>query len=257
MSARWEASPRRRRRNVLLLAGLLPTIMALVVATALLVMLARQSSGVAASQRGDHDLARERFAANRWFGTVERWVAPYNEGVATFRDGSYGDALADFQVALRDVPHEHECLVLHNIAVTRERLGDVEARRDADDAMDEYRAGREVLADGPCLDPQVDDVIEDDPEAATAEEGGSPEDLTEGLTSATTRLDAELVEKIQELLASREETERAALSPREREAADRLEEVESRAAEREQRARARASAGSGSQSEPPDETYGW
>jgi hypothetical protein len=225
VSVRWEPSPRRRRRNLLLLAGLLPSLVALAVAGALLLMLARQEAGVAATQRGAHDAARGHFAGNRWFGTVEHWVAPFNEGVATFRAGDHADALADFQAALPDVPPEQECLVRHNIAVTREVLGDAAGR---DRAMDDYRAGREALARGRCLERAA------------------------GEAPSSAALDARLEQKIEQLLAQLEREEEAALTPGERSRQERLEEREQRAREREQRARDR-DAGN-----PEDDGgYGW
>jgi hypothetical protein len=241
VTARWQASPRRRRRDLLLLAGLAPSLVGLLVAVVLLVMLGRQAAGVAATGEGRHHEARQWFAQNRWFGTVEHWVAPYNEGVASFRAGDPGEALADFVAALRDVPPEHECLVRHNIALTREVIGD-EATGSAEAAMDDYRAGREALSQGGCED-RVPGA--DEPRAALA-------DGTTDLAAASAAVDARLEQKILALLAEQERLESADLTEEQRERRRRLEEQEQRAQEREQRRQDRAD----EQQEQPEQ-YGW
>jgi len=230
VTGRWESSPRRQRRNLLLLAGLVPSVVATAVALALLLMLARQAAGEAATGRGEHETARGSFAANRWFATVEHWIAAYNEGVASFRAGRYDDALTNFSAALRKVPLDQECLVLHNIAVTRERLGDVAAAAETP-AMGLYRSGREALVTGRCLE----------------REDGPP-----GLVEESRLLDERLVAKIHDLIEQREREELARLTPPERERAVELEMRDDAAARREHRVKdyqdGRAD---------PEEDYGW
>ncbi|WP_296605223.1 hypothetical protein [Nocardioides sp.] len=142
---------RRRGRNELLLIGLVPSLIALAVAVVLIVTLGRDAMGRAASARGDQERAQSLFAANRWIGAIEPWVAPYNEGVAALRGEDYEAALAGLSAALRDVPAEEECRVVLNIAITLERMGDraVSSGEDAT-ALDDYRRGREVIAAERC-----------------------------------------------------------------------------------------------------------
>jgi len=231
VSRRWEPSPRRPRRNLLLLAGLVPSVVATAVALALLLMLARQAAGEAATARGQHDAAAQSFAANRWFATVEHWVAPYNEGVASFRAERYEAALSHFAAALRQAPPERECLVRHNLAVTRERLGDVEQAGSDTRALELYRTAREALLTGDCLE-------RDDGPPALREE--------------SRQLDERLVDKIEGVLAEQERDDLARLPPPERKRAEELEVRDELAARREQRLKDyQESRG------PSGEEYGW
>jgi len=219
----WTPSPRRRRRNLLLLAGLLPSLIATVVAVALLLMLHRQSAGVGAEHRGEHEAGRAQFAANRWFGTVEHWVAPYNEGVATFGTGRYDDALADFEAALDLAPPERQCLVLHNIAVTQERMGD----DDATTAVAYYRSGRATLTERRCLEQSRDLSLRESSEA----------------------LDDRLRTKILRTLATQEQEELARLTWLQRTRLERAEQLDLQAEAREQALREEA-AGLAGQDDP-------
>ena len=209
MSGTWVASPRRRRRNLLLLAGLVPSLIAVLVAVALLVMLQRQAAGVAAERRGAHESGRVHFAANRWFGTVEHWVAPYNEGVATFGTGAYADALADFQVALDLAPVDRQCLVLHNIAVTQEAIGD----HDRGSAVSHYRRGRSTLGEEHCL---------------------VRADVDRVLRRSSLLLDTRLRDKIAQTLAEQARADLAARSRIEQDRIHRAEQLGARAERREQ-----------------------
>ncbi len=164
---------RSRRRNRLLLAGLLPSLVALLVAGSLLLTLHRNDTGLVAYGGGEFDQARTSFAANRWFGQVEPWVAPFNEGDAHFFLGEYESAVQDFQSALLVVPLEYECRVRLNIALARERIGDAAPDPASARAERAWRDARDALAAGDCT--TTTDLVEDPEEVADAERIDSAE----------------------------------------------------------------------------------
>lgn len=224
---------RRQRRNALLLAGLAPSVCALVVALTLILMVVRNDSGRAALAAGDHDDAAARFSANRWFGTVERWVAPYNEGVASARAADLVAALNDFRAALDLAPSDRECLVLHNIAVVHEQLGDAAVDTDGSGAIDSYRQARSALASAACL---------------------GRDDAGADVTADSVVLDERVRDKILDLIATQDARDRDRLTPQEQRRAERLEEGDRRAEQRDQQ----QSTEPDSAPDPePDTDYDW
>ncbi|MEV7428680.1 hypothetical protein AB0N29_03610 [Nocardioides sp. NPDC092400] len=228
-SRRWRPSPRRARRDQLLLAGAVPSLAALVVALVLLTLVVRNDLGAAAYDEGDHESARERFAANRWLRLVEPWVAPLNEGDAHHRLGEYADAVDDFTVALRDAPTAWVCPIRLNLALAWERLGDERAAADdadsggaeeargaaARDAEDAWRTGRTALADGRCTELVDDPTV--DWRRADAQE--ADERLSDKVTASVEESAARLEEELSaEELARLRELERQQARAREREA---------------------------------------
>lgn len=235
--------PRRRRRNRLLLAGLLPSILASLVAGHLVLLAERNDAGLRDFADGDFDAALGRFAANRWPGVVEPWVAPFNEGDAHYRAGDYARALGDFRDALRDVPPEHECEVRLNIALTRERIGDAGPDPASTETEESWRAGRDALAGGRCTEL----ASETDP----------------GLAQDASDTDARLAAKLAALFVLRETASLQGLDPAERRRVEHLEEQNRRAQEREARAESAADdppADRETQEDPqgdPQEDYAW
>lgn len=236
MSRSWVPSPRRRRRNVLLLAGLVPSLIAVLVGSALLLMLVRGNLGLAATAHGDQDAAVDHFAANRWFGTVEHWVAPYDEGVASYRADAYDAALAAFLAALHDVPDDQECRVLDNIAATQERLGDHGVQARDPEAITRYQRGREALAAGRCLE---------------------RDDQDPGIVPRAAGLDARLQQKIADLLARRQREEQATQSTRQQRQAAALEHADQQAQAREERIQERKANDGSGPVRPPGRKYGY
>lgn len=238
--------PRRRRRNRLLLAGLLPSIVALLVAGHLVLLAERNDAGLRDFADGDFDAALGRFAANRWPGVVEPWVAPFNEGDAHYRSGDYARALGAFLDALPDVPPEHECAVRLNVALTRERLGDAGPDPASAETEESWRAGRDALAGGRCTEL----ASETDP----------------GLARDASDTDARLAAKLAALFVLRETAWREGLDPAQRRRVEHLEEQNRRAREREAHAESAADrppAAPDPQHDPedpqedPQEDYAW
>jgi hypothetical protein len=224
-SARWRPSPRRQRRDQLLLAGLVPSLAALLVAVLLLSGLVRNERGLAAWAAGEEERARDLFAANRWAGMIEPWVAAFNEGGGHYAAGEYAAAVADLRAALRDVPAERECLVRLNLALARERLGDQRRERGHHDtaaraAEELWRDARDALAGGRCTTAPVPRADGDDP------------DRPAWLRHAQ-ETDARLAVKVEASQRRRLDRLLAGLPPEQQRRARELEEVNQEAAETE------------------------
>ncbi|WP_028660530.1 hypothetical protein [Nocardioides insulae] len=140
-----------RTRSTLLLAGLLPALILLAFAAKVGLMLGNQSSGDRAYAAGDFPAALEDYDANRRLNVLERWIAPFDAGVAAFRTGDHQGAVARYREALTVVPEDRECVVRINLALAFEALGD-DAARSGDRAAAEqhWQAGVNALAEGGC-----------------------------------------------------------------------------------------------------------
>lgn len=230
--SRWDASPRRGRRNQLLLAGAVPSAAALVAASVLGSLLVRNDLGTAAYDRGDHETAQAHFAANRWLGVLDPWIAPLNEGDAHYRLEEYAAAVDDFAASLRDAPADWVCPIRLNLALAWEHVGDERAaagdtgERGRDDgsaareAEDAWRTGRAALADARCTE------LVDDPEVGWQR-------------SAALQTDARLDEKVTASVERTVEELDASLTPEQRRRQRELERQQERAREREARLRDR------------------
>ena len=105
-----------------------------------------------------YDAEREkdrRHPVLRWLyfavDPFQRWLAPFNEGVAHHRAGELETAIDDYGVALETVPHARECTVRVNLALAHEARGDAFAESGDDaSARAQWQAGRDALAEGRC-----------------------------------------------------------------------------------------------------------
>lgn len=168
------AGGRSRLRRRLLLAGLAPALVGVLFAGKLTLMLEGNQAGRTAYQEQDFEVARDAFAGNDRLNLFEPWVARFNEGDARNRALDLPGAIARFEAALTDVPHEHECTVRINLALTHEAVGDAAAAGtpaggngpavagDRAAAIESWQAGRDALAAGQC----------------STDSGGGPEQTT-------------------------------------------------------------------------------
>ncbi|MDN5893159.1 MAG: hypothetical protein L0H93_03950 [Nocardioides sp.] len=142
---------RTEKRNRLYVWGIVPSILLLVFATKVLLMFGAQSGGESAYSAQRYDDARSEFAGNRTLNAIERWRAPFNEGDARFGSEDYDRAIMDFEAALKHAPADQRCVIRVNIALAHEEIGDA-AKEDQNTlaAIEAWRAGREVLAEGEC-----------------------------------------------------------------------------------------------------------
>ena len=142
---------RTRLRTVLVLAGVVPALLALLLAVKVVAMLSHDRDGRAQFGDADYLAAADEFAANGSVNWFEPWIAPFDEGVALHADGDLQDALERYAVSLEDVPTEEECTVRINMALAHETLGDAAFEQgDGDEAAGWWQAGIDVLAEGGC-----------------------------------------------------------------------------------------------------------
>jgi hypothetical protein len=107
--------------------------------------------GLDAFARDQFASAAGEFDANRSANPFQRWVSPFNEGVAHHRDGALEEAIRDYGAALETVPRDRECTVRVNLALAHEARGDALAEAgDEAGARAAWRAGRDALAAGRC-----------------------------------------------------------------------------------------------------------
>ncbi len=141
----------RRTRNRLLAWGLLPALLCLLFAGKVGLMLSADAAGRLAYEQGDFAVAQQEFASNDRLNLFEPWKARFNEGDARYQQGDHVGAVSRFEAALTDVPHEHDCTVRINLALTHERVGDLAAEgADRAAAVQAWQAGRDTLAAGDC-----------------------------------------------------------------------------------------------------------
>jgi tetratricopeptide (TPR) repeat protein len=150
---------RNELRRRLYVVAILPSLLLLLLSTRIVVLLVQESRGLESYAAGRYAESRDQFAANRILNPVERWVAPFNEGDARYRQEDFAGAVEAFALSLQLAPLERECDVRINLALSHEAIGDRAlqsgTRLEAEDAWGE---GRAVLAG--CLE-----LVDDDPAA--------------------------------------------------------------------------------------------
>lgn len=151
-----EPNARLPARNRLYLWGFLPALALLGFAVKVLLMVSAQSSGSTAFDEREYDASREKFASTRSLNLIEGWKAPFNEGDAKFGQQDFDGAIEEFDTALEQAPESEECMIRVNIALSHEELGDDSRdERDTLAAIESWREGRKVLADGGCDTPDA------------------------------------------------------------------------------------------------------
>lgn len=159
---------RARRRRRLYLVGLVPSLLLLLVSVRIVVLLQHESRAMSAYADGRYHDARDHFAANRVLNPLQRWIAPFGEGDASFRLQDHVGAVRAFEAALPHAPGEHECMVRVNLALTHE--AHAEALADESSAVEATEArlrGRAVLRGCERLDdlpPEELEVVDGLPE---------------------------------------------------------------------------------------------
>lgn len=208
---------------------------------ALLAQLGLTALGTAAWKRGDPLAAEQAFSRGLAVNLVDRWVLPFDRGVARFSQRSWSGAAEDFELAASLAPPEQQCIVRLNWAWALEAAGDEFDRAgDARNAVGYWQAATRVLTEANCAD--AAQSPEDGTDEADANPSGSP---SEQLAATAERLAAKTGD-------GRQETEAVEADP-----ASRLQELEAL----ERLAREADQAGrdeSGAAAEPPsDGTRSW
>ncbi|WP_141014374.1 hypothetical protein [Nocardioides sambongensis] len=147
---------RPRLRKVLLLAGVVPAVLAVVLAVLVTRMLTSQGAGEESFDSGDFADAAASFDSAGGVNPFEEWVTAFDRGAAEHADGDLDAAIELYESALTTVPTAEECTVRINLALAHESVGDglVEDEdadeQDVEDAIASWDAGLTALRDGDC-----------------------------------------------------------------------------------------------------------
>lgn len=152
-----EAAARRRRRRRLLAWSLLPGLVALVAAVALIGRAVTTQRGIdalsaGAFEPGEAADAVEWFDRSEWINLYDREGPAFNRGVAWFADGELERARAEFEDALGRAGDSGRCRVVVNLALTIEAQGDALAEPDPHGSQGLYGEAKGVAEGNPaCL----------------------------------------------------------------------------------------------------------
>lgn len=188
---------RRRARNRLYLVGVLPALLLILVSGRIALVLQAESSGQDSYARGAFGQARDSFATNALLNPFERWIAPFDEGVARHRGGDLGGAVDSYEVALEHVPESWECAVRSNLALAHEAIGDAASAERRVAAEASWTAGREALADCLTLQPPSGE------DSRGGSDGSDGEDDSDGADAARQMEDRATAEVIDARLAAK------------------------------------------------------
>lgn len=107
--------------------------------------------GRSALDRGDTATATSRFASAEKWATVQKWVAPYDGGVAQYRASRFDAAASKFETAAGLAPEEEQCRIRLNWAWSLEASADRWERADNHpEALIRLRQGVSVLTVARC-----------------------------------------------------------------------------------------------------------
>lgn len=164
-------------RRRLLLLGILPSLVALVVAAGLWLLVHGNAAARDDYADGKYADARATFEGARDLGVVEPWVAPFNAGTAAYRAQQLDDAVVLLEQALEDVPGDRACDVRINLALTHEAIADDEAKKGGRAARQvALRDARAAISGTGCseaIEKRLEEKIKD---AASTAGGGKSEE---------------------------------------------------------------------------------
>jgi hypothetical protein len=152
-------------RRQLLLRGILPSVVALLVAGHLWLLVQGNGSARSAYDAQRYSDARSGFEGARDFGVLKPWVARFDAGTAAYREGDFRGAAKLFQAALPDAPDEHECDVRIDLALSHEATAAKAAKEESRAAAQiALRDARTALGGGGCsaeLEERIEKKIHD------------------------------------------------------------------------------------------------
>jgi len=168
-------------RRVMLIRGIIPSILALLVASHLWLLVHDNGSARSAYDDKQYSNARDVFEGAKDLGVLQPWVAKFDAGTAAYREGDFRGAAKLFRAALRSVPDEHECDVRIDLALAHEAAAD-KAAEDESRAAGQIalREARTALGGGTCsggLGDRIEKKIHDLDSDDSSSQGD--EDLTE------------------------------------------------------------------------------
>lgn len=131
----------------------LPGLLSALLLTAAVVLAVPLVFVTAGNQAMDDDapLAAEDHYSSAMTIPIERWIAPFNRGVARYEQHKWDAAAADFELAALFADEEQDCMIRLNWSAALERGAD--ALRDEDDAQGatvRYQQALLVLATSSC-----------------------------------------------------------------------------------------------------------
>jgi hypothetical protein len=152
-------------RRQLLIRGIIPSILALLIAGHLWWLVRGNESARSAYDALRYSDARSGFEGARDFGVLQPWVASFDTGTAAYRAGDFRGAAKLFQTALGDVPDEHECDVRIDLALSHEATAAKaikdESRAAAQIALRDARAAIGGTGCNPEIEKRVEEQIHD------------------------------------------------------------------------------------------------
>lgn len=137
-----------RKRLVLFSAPV--ALIALIAAVKLISVVIAGNSAVTNFADGDADALRRDSSTLNTLNVIERAKAPFTAGTAAVLQGRLEEADARFSAALALTAPDETCPVLVNLALVRERQGDVDGWEGrTDQARERYESALAIAADAP------------------------------------------------------------------------------------------------------------
>lgn len=135
------------RRRAVLLSTTVVVLLAAVFAAKLVTMQVGQLLGERAWRSGDAVAAERHFATSGRFNLVQRWIAPFNRGVASYGQREWDQAARWFERSFAIAPESARCHVALNWTWSLEALGDELAQGGHDaEAAQRWSQAESVLA---------------------------------------------------------------------------------------------------------------
>lgn len=187
-----------RRRRAVLGGSVAVGVVVGLVALKCAVTLAATEMGERSWEKGDPESALGWFSAAHHVNVAERWIAPYNSGVAAYGLGQWQRSAEYFADARQTVPEHALCRVVINQVLAIEAHGDaLDAKDDPQGAQAKYSQAQSILAEAEGCAADSEDAgadgedskdeesqSESSPEEAESDadagKPGEPEDSDEG-----------------------------------------------------------------------------
>jgi tetratricopeptide (TPR) repeat protein len=140
-------SGNRAQRRRVLSTSVLATVMLVLIALKLVTMQVGQILGDRAWRSGNIEAAQRWFEMSHSVNVAERWIAPYNLGVAAASAGNWYLAASRFEDAYETAPSSARCVVALNWSWSLEALGDeFAAAGDSSQSQARWSEAESVLA---------------------------------------------------------------------------------------------------------------
>lgn len=159
MTRSWRPRRRLALRRRLLVWSAPVSLVVLIAAVKMISVVVAGNSAVADFREHDTEALRQDTATLGALNVIERAKAPFAAGTLAVLQGRLDDADARFTEALSLTREEQRCPVLVNLALVRERRGDVDGWEGrTDQARDRYRSALDLVRAAPngCFENNTD-----------------------------------------------------------------------------------------------------